>query len=124
MTIPAEMLIKTARIQKPVDRDETTVDADVYNDMVALAHRMASLLESQEAELYRLKRYEQLVIWAMAESWQGLDVDAGELHDRALLLGVAEEVPGGYDPEVHDDYWDTDLQKGDPLYRLVPEATE
>lgn len=114
------MLIKAARIQKTVDHRHE--NAEVYNNMVVLAHRMARELELQADELYRLKRYEQLVIWAMAESWQGLDIDGGELQDRALLLGVAEEVPGGYDPEVHDDCWDTDLQKGDPLYRLVPSA--
>ena len=48
--------------------------------------------------------------------WETLDVDGGDLQDRAIELGIIVPVPGGFDPDKHHSEWNS--ERGDPWYVL------
>lgn len=55
---------------------------------------------------------------AIMENWQyHCDVDAADKFDLAVEYNILREIPGGFDPETHDDELG-DAEKGDPWYEL------
>lgn len=55
---------------------------------------------------------------AMMRGWgEHCDIDACDRFELAVKFNILVEIPGGFNPEVHDDLWG-DAERGDPWYRL------
>lgn len=53
---------------------------------------------------------------AMVEDWPTGDIEGSFLFDMALKYGLIKEIPGGYDPDQHEDVYGISPEDGDPWY--------
>ena len=60
---------------------------------------------------------------AIAEShWPGtIDFEASEIFELALEHNIIRAIPGGFDPEKHDDIEGVEPKPGDPWYEYTLE---
>jgi hypothetical protein len=89
-----------------------------------LAARVAELrIAELEAHIAKLDPFAKMGEWALGDVFDHLDLDASEVFDRALELGLLVPIPGGYDPEQHEDEYGG-TQPGDPWYspRVLPKS--
>lgn len=57
---------------------------------------------------------------AVMEGWPELgDIDGFGLQDMAEAAGVLVAVPGGFDPEHHEDTIGVDVEPGDPWFEII-----
>lgn len=61
----------------------------------------------------------------LLDNWPVGDVDGATLFDLATKHGLVVEIPGGFDPEIHEDIEGVCPEKGDPWFRynFHPERT-
>ena len=52
------------------------------------------------------------------------DIDGGHLFDVALKHGIIEKLPGGFNPETHDQAEYEELEPGDPFYVMAKDVSE
>ena len=48
------------------------------------------------------------------------DIDGADLFDMAVESGVLKEIPGGFNPEIHDDSEGVGAEPGDEWYEIIP----
>ena len=78
------------------------------------------VIKSLRAQVAALVAFARQVIEA---SFEGADFDGAYAQEEALRLGLIKEVPGGFDPEVHDDPSGV-CEPGDRFYRLAAALAE
>lgn len=58
---------------------------------------------------------------AVMEFWpEAADIDIGDLQDMAIKAGVLKAVPGGFDPEEHEDTCGYGAEPGDEWFMRIP----
>jgi hypothetical protein len=76
-------------------------------------------IEALQAERDRLLPWARLGA-AVMEGWPEYgDLDGWQLQDAAEKAGVLVEVPGGFDPEIHEDTVGIDVQPGDDWFMIL-----
>lgn len=56
---------------------------------------------------------------AIMEFWPMGDVDGGDLQEIAIRCGIIAPVPGGFDPEEHEDEVGYGAEPGDPWFQFT-----
>lgn len=56
---------------------------------------------------------------AIMEHWPMSDVDGADLQELAVKFGIIAPIPGGFDPEEHDDEVGYGAEPGDPWFQFT-----
>lgn len=56
---------------------------------------------------------------ALLEDWPTGDIEGSFLFDMALKYALIREIPGGYDPDQHEDVWGIYPEPGDAWYEYA-----